>query len=645
MSAILKMRLPFFRKKESGGSDGRATFYLAQSVTYLPAANQTVTVTHTNIKGTGLLNKLSTISTNTVTARFIEFNVDTTPTSIADTDGFGHFMILQYTDLSFSTNIYGGDCSGFIEYDVNPTTLSVLKPVETPVIVSESVPYDLFDGYNILTNIVTGGTIPTTGITRGMFVRREESSTIFANLLRGLNLPVTELDLMKYKRSQLGTGALATGTTFDYILDGQNYTWTPWTSTGSTAGVTLFTHPTSGFTGEYYGTVLQTVGSYDFMPTNKAALPTENDMYLIFEIPNNEYGEIIDGKTFRMTLPYYEPTGITGNTLINQVLGSYAGYSSTPTQLNVYGTYNKSGYSRFINMDRSLSETDISVQDIGVRPNLNGSTFSDATYQSNIVLLFSDTINTPADVNFPSWSGGTVDVMEGIKVFSQTAGISKPTYNYFNDKCIGFVVLDKGFVVITHPLIVDSYFKNVFDGTISSSGTWDTGSKVYDYGALSTGTTRGLVKTDPTKMITTIDNSNNVYWDSSQFIFTGFTGATSGITSNIEYRSYNTEKSLNIVCLASANEFFRSTNDTAKELFGLTTQGSTTSTYGLEMSNLLNTPTFADFQTGSEELYPVIITGLGLHDRDGNLLAICKPSQPVKKYWYDVVSFNIRIRL
>ena len=235
--------------------------------------------------------------------------------------------------------------------------------------------------------------------------------------------------------------------------------------------------------------------------------------------------------------------------------------------------------------------------------------------------------------------------MEGTKVFSQTAGISKPTYNYFNDKCIGFVALDKGFVVITHPLVVDSYFKNVFAGTISSSGTWDTGSKVYDYGALSTGTTRGSVKTDPTKMITTIDNTNNVYWDSSQFIFTGFTGSTSGITSNVEYRSYNTEKSLNIVCLASANEFFRSTNDTAKELFGLTTQGSTTSTYGLEMSNLLNTPTFADFQTGSEELYPVIITGLGLHDRDGNLLAICKPSQPVKKYWYDVVSFNIKIRL
>ena len=645
MSAILKMRIPFFRKKESGGTDGRATFYLAQSVNYLPAANQTVTVTHTNVRGTAFQTYLNNKSTNTLTAKFVEYNIDNATTAPVNTDGFNYYMTLQYTDLSLSTYINGGDCNGYIEYDVNPTTLSVLKPVETPVVVSESVPYDLFDGYNILTNIVTGGTIPTTGITKAMLVKREEGNTIFANLLKSLNLPVTELDLMKYKRSQLGTSALATGTTYDYLLGGQKYTWTPWTSTGSTSGVTLAVHPTSGYTGEYYGTVLQTIGSYEFMSTNKAALPVENDMYLIFEIPNNEYGEIIDGKTFRMTLPYYAATGVTGNTLINQVFGSYTGYSSTPTQLSIYGTYNKSGYSRSINMDKALSETDLSVQDIGVRPDLNNSTFNDTTYQSNVVLLFSDTIKVPYDTNFSSWSGGTVDLMEGIKVFSETAGKEKPTYDYFNDQCVGFVALDKGFVVITHPLIVDSYFKNVFAGTISSSGTWNTGTKVYDYGALATGTTRGKVKTDPTKMITTVDNSNYVYWDSSQFIFTGLTGTYSGITSNMEYKSYNTEKSLNIVCLASANEFFRSTNDSAKELFGLSTQGSTTSTYGLEMSNLLNTPTYADFQTGSDELYPVIITGLGLHDANGNLLAICKPSQPVKKYWYDVVSFNIKIRL
>jgi hypothetical protein len=96
----------------------------------------------------------------------------------------------------------------------------------------------------------------------------------------------------------------------------------------------------------------------------------------------------------------------------------------------------------------------------------------------------------------------------------------------------------------------------------------------------------------------------------------------------MEYMSYNTEKSLNIVCLASSDEFFKSTNDTAKDL---------TST---PVAN-----DFTNFKSDTQNLYPVIVTSLGIHDANGNLLAICKPTQPVKKYWYDVVSFNVKIRL
>jgi len=57
------------------------------------------------------------------------------------------------------------------------------------------------------------------------------------------------------------------------------------------------------------------------------------------------------------------------------------------------------------------------------------------------------------------------------------------------------------------------------------------------------------------------------------------------------------------------------------------------------------TQDFATFKPTTGDLHPVIITQLGIHDADGNLLAICKPTQPIKKYWYDVISFNIKIRL
>jgi len=72
----------------------------------------------------------------------------------------------------------------------------------------------------------------------------------------------------------------------------------------------------------------------------------------------------------------------------------------------------------------------------------------------------------------------------------------------------------------------------------------------------------------------------------------------------------------------------KSTNDTAKDLMAVSMDSD-----------------FTNFKSDSQNLYPVIVTSLGIHDANGNLLAICKPTQPVKKYWYDVVSFNVKIRL
>jgi len=140
--------------------------------------------------------------------------------------------------------------------------------------------------------------------------------------------------------------------------------------------------------------------------------------------------------------------------------------------------------------------------------------------------------------------------------FSTQRLLKKHYMIYKSDECIGFVALDKGFVVITHPVVVDSYFKKVFNGSISKSGTnLDNYFKSYDVnGTLATGTTRGSVMTNPNYMITTKDESNKIIWDSTQFVFTA---ATTGVTADMKFISYNTEKSLNIVCLASSDEFFK----------------------------------------------------------------------------------------
>jgi len=624
MSSILKVRIPFSRRKEGSGT-GLVTFYLNEQPERLPQPNQRVIITHTQVPiNSGLERKLSSISTNTVLGRFIESDEQQGDVSLDATDDFSNFFIVQYDDTTFSTNQAAGNCQGFIEYDVNPEELSVLKPIESAVIVNESIPFDLNDGLLTITNRV-GATYPNNYL-RGMFIKRNDTNTIFANLLKSLNLPVSDSELKKYTRSPLGK-LIETNVSNEIItrIDGVGYKWEEFVSTGTTNDV-LVVHPITGHTGEYYSTVLQSIGSYEFTPTNKSATPIPNDLYLVFEIPNNAYGEIIDGKSIKFTLPYFVGSG---GTLLQQKLGIYPNYSPTPTQLNVFGTYNRKNLNQ-INLDRALSEVDYSLKDLGIRPNL-----SSDTYESNVVLLFSDTIKRPLGNVNKSWGSGYSDLIDGTRVFNPTA-LKKELYDYKQDECVGFAVLDKGFIVITHPKIVDSYFTQIFGGGISLTGT-SLNNVVKNYNinnVNSTSTTktgvRGSVKTDETKMLVTKNESNNLVWDSTQFVLNTVTNESPSnpITSESTYLSYNTEKSLNIVCLASSNEFYKTTNDTAKELLGINSEEE-----------------FADFKSDDQNLYPVIITQLGIHDEAGNLLAICKPTQPVKKYWYDVVSFNVKIRL
>jgi len=618
MSAILKVRIPYFGRTISTGTDGVAEFYLLEKPKYVPALGQTVVITHTEVSSsTGLNTKLTAIATNTVLGRFQAApDLSSNATAVAANGGYSYLYTIAYNDTEFSQPQYGGTCRGYIEFDFNPANYNILKPVESVVVVNETVPFDLVNGYQALNHNFTGATLNTTDILPGFFVGRQDNNTIFANLLKSLNLPVTDEEYKKYSRTAYGTLSLAgTNDAIAVKKNGINYKWTAITASFTGTTDSLLVHPVTGYTGEYYDTVMQTIGCNEFETNKPWNVPVPNDMYLIFEVPNNKYGEIIDGKTVKFTLPYY--VGTVSANADEKRLGVMT-YVGSETTIDIYGTYSEAGINN--NLDRKLSEPNISLSTLGVRPDLANVT--ETTYESNVVLLFCDDVATPS-VNFNNWGDGYTEVLNGTKVFSPTAQ-EKPTYNYKNDTCVGAAYLDKGFIVITHPLIVDSYFKAIFDGDIVTAGVTNV-VKNYDLINGIVTDTRGDVRTtvsgDTEQLIVTKDGAD-ILWDSTQFIYTG------NEISELSYNSYNTEKSLNIVCLASSDEFFRSSNDTAKDLQGVA-----------------QTEDNASFKSTSGDLYPVIITQLGIHDAQGNLLAICKPTQPIKKYWYDVVSFNVKIRL
>jgi hypothetical protein len=139
---------------------------------------------------------------------------------------------------------------------------------------------------------------------------------------------------------------------------------------------------------------------------------------IVFGIKNTTYGECLDGKTVKLSLP--------------TSAGTYT----------IYSTFQDKGLSTSVE-DANITET--SVVTAGI--------------DANIALLFSDNIKTPnGGSGSLSWATG----YNTVKPFTNNA---KEFYNLLTDSnlgqsadtVVGIAYLDKGFIVITHPQIVANY--------------------------------------------------------------------------------------------------------------------------------------------------------------------------------------------
>lgn len=168
------------------------------------------------------------------------------------------------------------------------------------------------------------------------------------------------------------------------------------------ADFNLFTATTTNF-GGYLNT------SYSGVAANKI---------LVIAIDNSTIGECIDGKTVKLVLPTSAGT-----------YNLYSTFQSNQQALNV--------------LDSAITEKSVTTKQFG----------------QNIAMLFSDDILTPNGGNGSlSWSTGY-----GLnRPFTLNA---KQTFNaqtnsnigQTGDTIVGLAYLDKGFIVITHPTIVNNF--------------------------------------------------------------------------------------------------------------------------------------------------------------------------------------------
>ena len=313
------------------------------------------------------------------------------------------------------------------------------------------------------------------------------------------------------------------------------------------------------------------------------------DKIIVAQIPPNFYSELIDGRTVTMYLPQRGGSS-------QLAMSSVTLYSSTYTGDQVL-KYESS-------------------------PLLGG----------NIAFLFSDAINIPYTGNSTSDTGDLVDHSENTTWgygLTPTQYLQKPsatswkevdlTYNtdtrvgkysvpvptnypdgragYNYDVPVGFITLDEGFVVITHT-------------GLTSNFPWESGY-----------TSSNVAVTAPYSADT--NYLKNIY-------FTGTTGADlrplgpniAEPASFIQFFDVNTSFKITAVCLALPTEFYISNNPTWNK--------------DLAVVNI-------NEQTGFVSFDPLYVTELGLYNRDNELVAVAKTSEPVQKDYTGVITFNVDV--
>ncbi|MEK6829302.1 MAG: hypothetical protein AABY15_04180 [Nanoarchaeota archaeon] len=221
------------------------------------------------------------------------------------------------------------------------------------------------------------------------------------------------------------------------------------------------------------------------------------DRIVICPIPREDYNEIIDGRSITFTVPQ---TGSTTKTVV----------SSTYTELTKYQSSTLLGnnvaflFSDDINLPRT-GTTSGGVSSFLPRTTWNVSPFVNRPQAH----AYSDLAAADINTDQRPWSG----VNLAVQVDETYPTTTNQGYNY--DIPVGYIALDKGFLVLTHPDIVDNI-------------PWDEGFDIY----------------------TNVQNSGttNVY----------FTGGSA--YSQVTFNDININFRTSVVCLALPTEFVFSSN-------------------------------------------------------------------------------------
>ena len=252
-------------------------------------------------------------------------------------------------------------------------------------------------------------------------------------------------NLIETLTSNVGQSVVATSN-LTYIILNKNSTSTDVTNLFKSLNLPILEKNKATFT----ATTSQNGGWLD---TAFSGLAT--NQILLSVIDNSQYGELIDGKSIKSTLPI--ATGFTGGGTVTGI-----------TDYTFYSTFVNSGQFNKTQFDDTYKDNSVFTQ------GLFGA-------GANVSYMVSDNIQRPNNELTNSWGTG----FNGYKPYS--IGNKKllntktvPTTGIVADKVAGVAYLDKGMIIYTDPNIVDNVVTN-FSGASASTNTVTNSLGLYYY--------------------------------------------------------------------------------------------------------------------------------------------------------------------
>jgi hypothetical protein len=312
------------------------------------------------------------------------------------------------------------------------------------------------------------------------------------------------------------------------------------------------------------------------------------DKVVVIPISENNYSEYIDGRSITLKVPQW------GDTYKTIVSSFYSDKTKTTkiadSPLQYFGPNNVAflfsddvnkpytGTTENGTVNRSLVSSWNPTTNFRNRP-------SAVAYQAEVKTLDYNKDQRP-------WSSVklAVPVNQAYPKSLNTYDDVTSGYNY--DIPVGFVCLDKGYVVLTHPDIIDNI-------------PWTSGSTIYE-GGYGDGT--GIAGEN-----IIIGSNDGATSGTSRIVFTS-------TTSTLTYEDISIRYMTSVVCIAMPGEFFVSKNPT------------------WPLSRNL-----AEINNHTTNFDSIFVSQIGLYNVNEQLIAVAKLDRPVEKTYDGLISFNLEI--